>query len=42
VATWFADGEYVRAFDLGKLTPTTRRNALESSAATPGRTVALE
>jgi hypothetical protein len=71
------DGEYVRAFDLGKLPPTivtdwasplldgdlpldvsidvepldlnwaklqldTRRNALESSAATPGRTVALE
>ena len=72
-----ADGEYVRAFDLGKLPPTivtdwaaplldgdlpldvsidvepldlawaklqldTRRNALESSAPTPGRTVALE
>lgn len=72
-----ADGEYVRAFDLGKLPPTivtdwasplldgdlpldvsidvepldlgwaklqldTRRNALESSALTPGRTVALE
>ena len=72
-----ADGEYVRAFDLGKLPPSivtdwasplldgdlpldvsidvepldlawaklqldTRRNALESSAPTPGRTVALE
>jgi hypothetical protein len=72
-----ADGEHVRAFDLGKLPPTivtdwasplldgdlpldvsidiepldlawaklqldTRRNALESSALTPGRTVALE
>jgi hypothetical protein len=72
-----ADGEYVRAFDLGKLPPTivtdwaaplldgdlpldvsidveqldlawaklqldTRRNALESSAPTPGRMVALE